>query len=100
MLYVLMFSPSKSLVLVLAFGLLFASFTHSAYSTCQSIGARESFPNGVTIGQQFDYCVELYPMSCDLASRSVIKILMTDYNSGYLYGEKTYVTSRVYKDDE
>ncbi|MCJ7759765.1 hypothetical protein MUP59_01290, partial [Candidatus Bathyarchaeota archaeon] len=54
-------------------------------------------PQGVTTGQQFDYCVELYPTGSDLASGSVISILITDYDTGYLYGKNTYVTSRVYK---
>jgi hypothetical protein len=83
--------------LVLTFSLLFAYFTHSAYSTDISLGVKsESFPDAVTPRQQFDFCAKLYPIDFDLASGSVISILITDYDTGYLYGKNTYVTSRVY----
>jgi hypothetical protein len=93
-----MISPSRSMFLVLTFSLLFAYFTHSTYSTGVGFDVKsESMPQGVTLGQQFDYCVELYPVDFDLASGSVISIFITDYDTGYLRGKNTYVTSRVYK---
>jgi len=92
-----MLSPSRSLVLVLTFSLLFAYFTSVHASTGVGLDVKsESMPKAVTPGQQFDYCVELYPIDFDLASGSVISILITDYDTGYLYGKNTYVTSRVY----